>query len=205
MPSFKTTIDKLLQARKNFAWGPQYNYLDHADIIGWTRLGDAHHPRAMAVILSDGPGGRKWMEVGKANARFVDHLGNRTDVVTTNEWGWGDFPVNGGSVSVWVQEPIVANQVSVFFTCNNGYRVTGQDVYVVGGIPALGSWDTSKAVKLSPMNYPTWSDTIHNLPSNTRIEWKCIKKQGTAVEWQPGANNVFTTPLSGSTTASGSF
>lgn len=205
MPSFKTALDKLLDARRQFAWGPQYNYLDHQDIIGWTRLGDAQHPRAMAVILTDGPGGAKWMEVGKANARFTDWTGTRTDAVTTNEYGWGQFPVNGGSVSVWVQDPIVPNQVSVFFTCNNGYTVTGQDVYVVGSIAALGSWDTAKAVKLSPMNYPTWSGSIPNLPSNTAVQWKCIKKQGATVVWQVGANNSFTTPLSGSTTASGSF
>jgi alpha-amylase len=205
LPSFKTTIDKLLEARKTFAWGPQYNYLDHQNLIGWTRLGDASHPRAMAVIMTDGAGGSKWMEVGKANARFTDLLGNRTDAVTTNEWGWGEFPVNGGSVSVWVQDPITANQVSVYFTCNNGYTVTSQDVYVVGSIPALGSWNTSQAIKLSPVNYPTWGDSIPNLPSSTQVEWKCIKKQGTSVVWQSGANNVFTTPLTGSTTASGSF
>lgn len=203
--SQKVILDKLLDARKRFAYGPQYNYLDHQDIIGWTRLGDAQHPRAMAAILTDGPGGSKWMEVGKANARFFDHTGNRSDVVTTNEWGWGQFPVNGGSVSVWVQEEIAPNQVSVYFTCNNGYTVTGQDVYVVGSIPALGNWNTANAVKLSPVNYPSWSDSVPNLPSSTQIEWKCIKKQGSSVVWQGGANNVITTPVSGSTTATGSF
>lgn len=205
LASHKVILDKLLDARKNFAYGPQSSYLDHANIIGWTRLGNAQHPRAMAVILSDGPGGSKWMETGKANARFFDHTGHRNDVVTTNEWGWGQFPVNGGSVSVWVQEEIVAHQVSVYFTCNNGYTVTGQDVYVVGNIPALGSWNTGQAKKLSPVNYPTWGDSIPNLPSNTPVEWKCIKKQGTTVVWQGGANNTFTTPLTGSTTATGSF
>jgi alpha-amylase len=203
--SQKTILDKLLSARKNFAYGPQYNYLDHWDLIGWTRLGNAQHPRAMAVIETDGPGGSKWMEVGKANARFTDWTGNRADAVTTNEFGWGQFPVNSGSVSVWVQDAIVPNQVSVYFTCNNGTTVTGQDVYVVGSIAALGSWDATKAIKLSPVNYPSWSDSIPNLPSSTSVEWKCIKKQGTIVVWQSGANNVFTTPVSGSTTATGSF
>jgi alpha-amylase len=203
--SQKTILDKLLSARKNFSYGPQYNYLDHWDLIGWTRLGNAQHPRAMAVIETDGPGGSKWMEVGKANARFTDWTGNRADAVTTNEFGWGQFPVNSGSVSVWVQDAIVPNQVSVYFTCNNGTTVTGQDVYVVGSIATLGSWDTTKAVKLSPVNYPSWSDSIPNLPSSTSVEWKCIKKQGASVVWQPGANNVFTTPVSGSTTATGSF
>jgi alpha-amylase len=205
LASHKTILDKLLAARRDFAYGPQYNYLDHTDIIGWTRLGDAQHPRAMAVILTDGPGGSKWMEVGKANAKFHDVTGHRSDVVTTNEWGWGLFPVNGGSVSVWVQEEIVPDQVSVYFTCNNGYTVTGQDVYVVGSIPELGSWAPANAKKLSPVNYPSWSDAVTGLPSSTPIEWKCIKKQGTSVVWQSGANNSLTTPLSGQTTASGSF
>lgn len=205
LASHKVILDKLLDARKNFAYGPQYNYLDHVNLIGWTRLGNAQHPRALAVILSDGPGGSKWMEVGKANARFFDHTGNRSDVVTTNEWGWGEFPVGGGSVSVWVQEEIVANQVSVYFTCNNGYTVTGQDVYVVGNLNELGAWNTAQAKKLSPVNYPTWGDSIASLPSNTAVQWKCIKKQGTTVVWQGGANNAFTTPLTGSTTATGSF
>jgi len=47
---------------------------------------------------------------------------------------------------------------------------------VVGSIPALGNWNTANAVKLSPVNYPSWSDSIPNLPSSTQIEWKCIKK-----------------------------
>jgi len=203
--SQKVILDKLLDARRRFAYGPQYNYLDHQNIIGWTRLGNAQHPRAMAVILSDGAGGAKWMEVGKANARFFDHTGNSAAVVTTDGAGWGEFPVGGGSVSVWVQEEILPNQVSVAFTCNNGITVTGQDVYVVGSVSALGSWNTASAIKLSPTNYPTWTGTVPNLPSSTTIEWKCLKKQGTTVVWQPGANNAVTTPSSGSTTSSGSF
>lgn len=205
LPSHKAILDKLLAARKSNAYGPQYNYLDHGDVIGWTRLGNAQHPEAMAVILSDGPGGSKWMEVGKPIARFTDATGNRSDAVTTNEWGWGNFPVNGGSVSVWVQDKIVPGSVSVYFSCANGTTVTGQDVYVVGAPAQLGGWDTTKALKLGPTSYPTWTGTVAGLPSNSSIEWKCIKRQGGSVVWQPGANNVVVTPASGSTTASGSF
>jgi alpha-amylase len=205
LPSHREILDQLLLARREYAWGPQYNYLDHSDIIGWTRLGDAQHPEAMAVILTDGPGGSKWMEVGKANARFTDLTGNRSDAVTTNEYGWGNFPVDGGTVSVWVQDEIVPGQVAVYFSCANGFTVTGQDVYVVGSIAQLGGWNTAQAVKLSPSSYPTWTGTIADLPSNTAIEWKCVKKQGTNVVWQPGANNGFTTPTAGSTSAAGSF
>jgi hypothetical protein len=95
--------------------------------------------------------------------------------------------------------------VSVAFTCNNGTTVMGQDVYVVGSTPELGSWDAAQAIKLAPVSYPSWSGTVPNLPASTHIEWKCIKKQGTSVVWQPGANNAVNTPASGSTTATGSF
>ena len=205
MASHKTVIDQLLAARRDHAYGPQYDYLDHGDVIGWTRLGDAQHPEAMAVIMSDGPGGSKWMEVGKANATFTDVTGNRAETVTTDTYGWGEFFTDGGSVSVWVQEPIVPDSVDVRFYCHNGTTFSGQNVYVVGGIPELGGWDPGSAIQLFPGNYPTWDGMIEGLPSDTFVEWKCIKKFGTQVEWQAGTNNTFTTPLTGTTAVSGLF
>jgi alpha-amylase len=103
MPSHRWIIDKLLYARKHYAYGPQYNYLDHWNTIGWTRLGDADHPQGMAVIMSDGSEGSKWMEVGKPNTKFIDLTEHIKEPVYTNEWGWGEFRCLGGSVSVWVQ------------------------------------------------------------------------------------------------------
>lgn len=104
MPSHRWIIDKLLYARKHYAYGPQYNYLDHWNTIGWTRLGDEDHSKAMAVILSDGSEGYKWMEVGKPNTKFIDLTEHIKEAVYTNDWGWGKFSCLGGSVSVWVQE-----------------------------------------------------------------------------------------------------
>lgn len=104
MDSHKWIIDRLLYARKNFAYGPQYDYFDHPDIIGWTRLGTEQHPGAMAVIMSDGPGGSKWMEVGKPNTTFYDITEHIREPLKTNEHGWGEFRCNGGSVSVWVEK-----------------------------------------------------------------------------------------------------
>ncbi|ELA6598190.1 alpha-amylase [Vibrio alginolyticus] len=95
-------IEELVTLRKDYAYGKQHSYLDHWDVIGWTREGDANHPHSMAVIMSDGPGGSKWMYTGKPSARYVDKLGIRTEEVWTDANGWAEFPVNGGSVSVWV-------------------------------------------------------------------------------------------------------
>jgi alpha-amylase len=104
MPSHRWMIDKFLYARQNFAYGPQYDYFDHWNTIGWTRLGNTEHPKAMAVILSDGPEGSKWMEVGKSNTRFVDLTEQIPTPVLTNDDGWGEFRCKGGSVSVWIQD-----------------------------------------------------------------------------------------------------
>lgn len=103
LPPHRWLIDKFLEARQNYAYGPQYDYFDHWDVIGWTRLGDEEHPKAMAVIMSNGPGGSKWMEVGKPGATFVDITEHIKEPVVTNEYGWGEFHTPGGSVSVWIQ------------------------------------------------------------------------------------------------------
>lgn len=98
-------LKRMIQARKDYAYGQQRDYFDDPNIIGWTLSGEADHPHSgMAVIMSDAPGGTKWMEVGKALAGSTlrDMLMNQTDTVVLDENGGGCFPVGGGSVSVWV-------------------------------------------------------------------------------------------------------
>jgi len=103
----KPVLTKLLQARKLYAYGKQNDYFDHWDIVGWTREGDAEHANSgVAALITDGPGGSKWMYVGTkfSGKVFYDYTGNRTDTVTINSSGWGEFKVNGGSVSIWVKK-----------------------------------------------------------------------------------------------------
>ena len=95
MPSHRWLIDKFLDARRHYAWGPQVDYLDHWNRVGWTRLGDDQHPKAMAVLMSDGPEGSKWMDVGRANARFTDLTEHVREPVVTNDDGWGEFRCSG--------------------------------------------------------------------------------------------------------------
>ncbi|MCX5334634.1 carbohydrate-binding module family 20 domain-containing protein [Streptomyces sp. NBC_00140] len=80
----------------------------------------------------------------------------------------------------------------------NEYAATtsGQDVYVVGSISALGSWDTSKAVKLSSSGYPVWSGEV-SVPVNTSFEFKYIKKDSSGnVTWESNANRSASTTTS---------
>lgn len=104
LPSHRWILDRLLLARQHFSYGDQYDYFDHFNTIGWTRLGSTEHPHAMAVLMSDGPAGTKWMEVGRPHTVFHDLTGHISDPITTNEHGWAEWRCNGGSVSVWVEE-----------------------------------------------------------------------------------------------------
>lgn len=101
-------LGELLAARRDNAYGPQHDWFDDHHVVGWTREGLVERPGSgLAVLLSDGPGGSKWMYVGNRHAgrQFRDHLGHRGETVTINEHGWAEFHVNGGSVSVWVPLP----------------------------------------------------------------------------------------------------
>lgn len=115
IPSLKSKIDPLLIARRDYAYGTQHDYLDHSDIIGWTREGVTEKPGSgLAALITDGPGGSKWMYVGKQHAGkvFYDLTGNRSDTVTINSDGWGEFKVNGGSVSVWVPRKTTVSTIA---------------------------------------------------------------------------------------------
>jgi alpha-amylase len=102
LPAFKPFIDACLKARHAAAWGPQLDYFDHGSCVGWTRLGNDQHPGKLAVLMSNGDHGYKWMNAGKPNATFTDITGNQPQVIITNADGWGEFTCAAGSVSVWV-------------------------------------------------------------------------------------------------------
>jgi alpha-amylase len=105
MPSHRLLIDAFLKARKAHAYGEQVDYFDHWNRIGWVRLGTPEHPKALAVLLSDGPEGTKWMGTGRpGGTRFRDLTGHFADPVVVNDEGFGEFRVHGRSVSVWAEE-----------------------------------------------------------------------------------------------------
>lgn len=101
-------IDKLLYLRTRHAYGKEVDYFDHNNIVGWVRMGDEVHPYGCAVVMSNGEGGEKQMNVGSINqgAVYADYTGNRTDKVTIDKDGNGVFLCNGGQVSVWVRDQV---------------------------------------------------------------------------------------------------
>ncbi|MFJ8019424.1 carbohydrate-binding module family 20 domain-containing protein [Streptomyces sp. NPDC096311] len=90
-----------------------------------------------------------------------------------------------------------STSVSVTFT-ENKTTLWGQNVYVVGSIPALGTWAPASAIPLSSANYPNWSAAVP-IPADTAFEYKYIVKDSAGnVTWESGANRSYTTGASGS-------
>lgn len=119
--------------------------------------------------------------------------------------------VAGGkySITVTTSNGVVSNsfanyevmswdQVSVRFVVNGAETSFGTNVYLVGNIHELGSWDTNKAI--GPLfnqvvyQYPTWYFDV-SVPGGRTIEFKFIKKDANGnVTWESGSNHVYTTP-----------
>lgn len=89
-------------------------------------------------------------------------------------------------------------RVSVGYTVQ-AETVWGQNVYVVGNIPELGSWNPAAAVALTTGEgtYPRWTGTA-SLPANTDVQYKfVIKQDGQPVIWETGENRTMRTQAAG--------
>lgn len=97
-------LPALLRLRRENALGPEHDYFDHAQLLGFTREGEAGAPGSgLAFLCTNGDGGEKRMYVGAAHAgqRFRCVLGGQGDVLIDGE-GCGVFRVRGGGMSVYV-------------------------------------------------------------------------------------------------------
>jgi glucoamylase len=74
--------------------------------------------------------------------------------------------------------------------------VFGENIYICGSVDALQNWDPDTALILNPANYPIWSITV-NLPANTQVQYKYIRKDGSSLTWESDPNDEITTPSGG--------
>jgi alpha-amylase len=96
-------LEKIMVARKEFAYGEQRDYFTDPDCIGWVRMGNDEHPKSIAVVITDRTANSKWMQA-KANTTYKEYLGNHSGTVYTDGNGWGEFPVADGSTSIWLEQ-----------------------------------------------------------------------------------------------------
>ena len=100
-------LKKLIKIRECYAYGTEHLFFDDPSIVGFTREGDSEHEDSgVAVLIADSVAGSKRMFVGAqfAGCRMVDAVGKILEPVVIDAEGWGEFSVEGGSVSVWVTE-----------------------------------------------------------------------------------------------------
>ncbi|MGW3042150.1 carbohydrate-binding module family 20 domain-containing protein [Kitasatospora sp. NPDC001159] len=148
------------------------------------------------------------VETGLAAGTYCDIIhGNLTvstgacsgPTVTVGTNGTATVTVPANDAVALYTPTAAANTAGETFNVNET-TTWGQNVYLVGSIPALGSWNTSQAIPLSSANYPTWGGTV-TLPANTSIEYKyVIKNADGSITWEPGNNHSFTTGSSGNGT-----
>lgn len=82
--------------------------------------------------------------------------------------------VHTGALGSGASEPKTALLVPVLFSVN-ATTAFGENVFVVGGVSALGNWDPSNAIPLDPTDYPVWAATAY-LPPNTAFQYSYIRK-----------------------------
>ncbi|HTE18872.1 MAG TPA: alpha-amylase domain-containing protein, partial [Armatimonadota bacterium] len=102
--SHRFLIDRFLKTRHEYGYGDQHDYFDHPNTVGWVRTGSGEHPGVMAVVMTNGSAGDKWMNTYRPAATFTDATGHFAHQVTANADGWANFPCPAGSVSVWLQD-----------------------------------------------------------------------------------------------------
>jgi alpha-amylase len=104
LASHRVLLDAMLDARRRYGFGEQTDYFDHPNCIAWLRSGDAQHPGAMVVVMSNGDAGTKRIETGQKGATFRDLTGHAPDPISTGDDGAAEFSCPAGSLSVWVED-----------------------------------------------------------------------------------------------------
>ena len=96
----KDTLDILLSLRKEYLDGQQVDYFDDEDCIGWSNVSEN---KSMVLILTNGIGKSKHIQVFDTNCYYKDVLNNSEDVYI-NEEGYGDFSCPNGSISIYIRK-----------------------------------------------------------------------------------------------------
>jgi glycosidase len=108
----------------------------------------------------------------------------------------------GANVSNTFRYNVLSNdQVQVIFHVN-ATTVPGENIYIAGNLPELGSWDPAKSTEamLNP-SYPDWFLPV-SVPKSTTFQFKFIKKNAAgAVTWEGGSNRSFTSSSSSTGTS----
>ena len=99
-------IDKLLEVRKNNAYGDQINYFDNPNVVAIHRTGKDEWTGCVAVLSNADYDSEIQVEVGRERAGQIwqEVTGSGFEDVVINEEGKGDFRVKAEKIAVWVRK-----------------------------------------------------------------------------------------------------
>lgn len=147
-------------------------------------------------IYGDGLDGNISVKFGETEATVESNTANEivTYVPDNAVAGYNDITVTkGDAVSNSFTYNVLSgdqNQVIFHVKAETNY---GENIYIVGNVPELGSWDQDKCTEalLNP-NYPEWFLPV-SVPAGTEIQFKFIKKDANGnVTWESGDNRMVT-------------
>jgi alpha-amylase len=187
------------------AW---HNATDTAAVSDWQTMS--------SNVIGFGRSGKGFFALnnGSSSATYTFATGMADGTyANVTDGGATKITVSGGNASITIPAKAAVAFYDANYTCTVGCTDTGggatptvsatfdeyasttsgTNVYVVGSIPALGSWDTSKAIKLSSSGYPVWSGEV-SVPANTSFQFKYLKKDASGnVTWESNPNRSATT------------
>jgi alpha-amylase len=209
----QTKLNKLLSIRNRYLGGGMevlteignpYPSSSTANVFIARREGDHNSKPGAILVLNNHNSSEQsaWVTVNVSgwptltNQTLKNLTSGQGQTVTVQGDGRVSLSAPARGYAIWA---IDTTYVPIDFTVNNAYTSWGQNVYLVGSIAALGSWDTNKALgPLDASSYPTWKIFDVYLPPSTSIQYKYIKKDGSGnVTWESGNNHTYTTPANG--------
>ncbi|KAJ6474893.1 glycoside hydrolase [Mycena sanguinolenta] len=124
-----------------------------------------------------------------SNGQFTATVPARSAIaIHTGQLGTGSGGGGGGGTSGVVAVSWSEEATTTF----------GENIFLVGSISQLGSWDPGSSLPLSAATYPVWTITV-DLPPNTSFEYKFIRKETDgSIVWESDPNRSVTTNASGS-------
>ncbi|SFD14022.1 Glycosidase [Microbulbifer thermotolerans] len=167
------------------------------------RIGDVVSTMGRAgntvYIYGTGLGGTVTVKFDSTAATVVSNSDTMIEAIVPNvSAGARQITVTKGTnVSNQFRYEVLSDDQNQVIFKVNATTSWGVNIYIVGDIPELGSWDTSKAVgPFHTPNYPEWFLPV-SVPKNTTIQYKFIKKDSSGnVTWEGGNNRSITSPSS---------
>lgn len=96
-------IKRLMLTRAHCTYGWRHDRFDHPNTVGWSFSGTEGFDNSLAVVMTNGSFGSKWLPTGRPGKSYRDLLEGVSQTVTTNSDGWAEFFCPDRHTAVWVE------------------------------------------------------------------------------------------------------